>query len=433
MHLPRPFPSYDPGRFDQNTTRRLKVLDWVCLAFAVVLVVHFAVLVVHNIVVWDLYWDGASRGYLTQLSFAAAFLIIIQLFRFGYRVKLYAFFILIAVYVTYYAFEHRAGGSQFVLFATPCVTVFFIGTRRWIEVILVSLAAYTLAFHITIGIPWDVPIEEIAPSLIGQRIGLFYLNYNFSAFTWMLVIFGTGATMLLATFHAYREVERAEALIEAEHARSELLLQSLLPRSIAARLKYKPDEEVADEFDAVSILFADIVGFTNFASNRPASEVVHFLNAIFSQFDALAEKHQLEKIKTIGDEYMVAGGMPDPRDDHAWAVAEMALDMMRIVEEVSKDADYPVTLRIGLHTGPAVAGVIGRNKPFYDVWGDTINMASRMQSTGEPGRVQVTEDMMKALSSRYEFQSRGLVDVKGQGLVPSYFVQGAKRAEVAPR
>lgn len=416
-------PDYEKFGLDKDLSRRLTVLDRVSLIFSAVLIGHLFLLVVYNIQVWQLIVDGVISGYVMQASFAIAFLGVIPLYRLGYRTKLYTFFALIAFYVCYYAFAHRAAGSHFVLFAAPCVTVFFHGTRNWIEAVLVSFTAYALAFHVTIGIPWDMPPEDTTISLIFERISWFYIDYNFSAFTWMVVISATGVAMLLATFHAYKAVERAEQKLEAEYARSELLLQSLLPRSIAARLKYTPDEEVADKFDAVSILFADIVGFTSFASERSASDVVSFLNKIFSRFDNLAEKYGLEKIKTIGDEYMVAGGMPDPRDDHAWAIAQMALDMMRVIEEISEEIGHSVTLRIGLHTGPAVAGVIGRNKPFYDVWGDTINMASRMQSTGEPGRVQVTEEMMRALSRSYEFEPRGLVDVKGQGLVRSYFVR----------
>ncbi|CUK10459.1 Adenylate cyclase [Ruegeria denitrificans] len=222
----------------------------------------------------------------------------------------------------------------------------------------------------------------------------------------------------------YGKVEAQRVELEAEHARSEALLYSLLPEDIAARLKVEPNGTIADKLPQVAILFADIVDFTPRAAKLPPVEVVAFLNKIFSAFDSLAEKHGLEKVKTIGDAYMVAAGMPNPCNDPMRRVAEMALDMQRTVAQMSLDFAEGLQIRIGLDAGPVVAGVIGNRKPFYDVWGDTVNSASRMESNGEPGRIQVTSEVMQELVDEYEFELRGTVAVKGMGEVETWWLNG---------
>lgn len=199
-----------------------------------------------------------------------------------------------------------------------------------------------------------------------------------------------------------------------------------MPASIAARLKEKPEEIIADHYDSVAILFADIVDFTPRASRLPPAEVVGFLNRVFKEFDRLAAKHGLEKIKTVGDAYMVAGGMPDRHDGHEHAIAEMALDMLEATSRLSKATGEEIEVRIGIHVGPAIAGVIGTRKLFYDVWGDTVNTASRMESMGSPGRVQVTQAAVDLLSDSYAFETRGVVNVKGKGEMELYHLIGRK-------
>jgi adenylate cyclase len=171
------------------------------------------------------------------------------------------------------------------------------------------------------------------------------------------------------------------------------------------------------------VLFADIVGFTQLSASADPHDVLTLLNRLFSRFDELAERHGLEKIKTIGDAYMVVGGLPVPRDDHAEAVAEMALDMIREIESPA-DAAPPLQLRIGIDTGPVIAGVIGIRRFIYDVWGDTVNTASRMESHGLPGKIQVTERTYAALSDRYAFVERGVIDVKGRGPMRTWLLEG---------
>lgn len=217
-------------------------------------------------------------------------------------------------------------------------------------------------------------------------------------------------------------VARAEEALAVEHARSEALLQNLLPSEIAARLKAKPGEVIADGLPAVTLLFADIVGFTPRAAERSPDEVVDFLNRIFSRFDELSSEFGLEKIKTIGDAYMVAAGLPVPRDDHASVVAKMAVAMQEAVKNLSDELGEDILLRIGIHSGPAVAGVIGTSKVFYDVWGDTVNTASRMESNGAAGRIQVTSATRALLGDEFEFESRGLVQIKGIGEIETYWM-----------
>lgn len=226
----------------------------------------------------------------------------------------------------------------------------------------------------------------------------------------------------------YSKVETQRAELAAEHARSEALLYNLLPKDIAGRLKVEPERTIADSLPQVAILFADIVDFTPRASKLAPEDVVGFLNKIFSAFDQLANEHGLEKIKTIGDAYMVAAGIPSPCRDPVHRVAEMALDMQSTVAKLAQEFPEGLQVRIGLHTGPAVAGVIGNQKLFYDVWGETVNTASRMESHGDPGRIQVTTAAKEELDSDYIFVSRGTVDVKGVGEMETWWLTG-KRVE----
>jgi class 3 adenylate cyclase len=236
------------------------------------------------------------------------------------------------------------------------------------------------------------------------------------------------ATLLLGdAVHSRRALRRAYRLLEVERARSEGLLRNMLPEPIAGRLKQR-EEVIADAFGEVTVLFADIVDFTAHAARSPPVATVALLNELFSQFDALTETRGLEKIKTVGDAYMVAGGLPDPMPDHAGAVAELALEMLKVADRRSLPEGGPVRLRIGVASGPVVAGVIGRQRFSYDLWGDTVNTASRMQTTGVPGCIQVTERTRDLLGDRYLFRERGRIQVKGKGKMLTYFLSGRAAA-----
>jgi adenylate cyclase len=203
-------------------------------------------------------------------------------------------------------------------------------------------------------------------------------------------------------------------------AESDALLLNILPRSIADRLK-RGERVIADHYEAVTVLFADIVDFTPFAAAAPPARVVAVLNEIFSRFDALAEQHGLEKIKTIGDAYMLVAGAPTARPDHAPVVLEMALAMSAATESAEPLPGVPLRLRIGIASGPAVAGVIGQRKFSFDLWGDAVNLASRMESTGVPGMIQIAESTWQLCHDRYPFTPRD-VDVKGKGPMRTYLL-----------
>lgn len=228
--------------------------------------------------------------------------------------------------------------------------------------------------------------------------------------------------------HRLRRKEQAylEAL-EVERGKSESLLRNILPLRIAERLK-RGETTIVDSLSEVSVLFADVVGFSALTSQVSSVDLVRLLDDIFTEFDALAEAQGLEKIKTIGDAYMVVGGLPTPRDDHADAVAELALNMLACVKEGFGALPIPIQLRIGLNTGPVVAGIIGRSKFSYDLWGDTVNIASRMESLSVPGRIHVAEPVYLRLRDRYRFESRGMMEVKGKGKLPSWFLVGRNEA-----
>jgi adenylate cyclase len=210
---------------------------------------------------------------------------------------------------------------------------------------------------------------------------------------------------------------------DAAERRSERLLLNVLPEAIAARLK-RGEEPIADHYDDVSVLFADLAGFTVRSAQETPAETVAVLNEVFSVFDGLVGRYGLEKIRTIGDSYMVAAGAPVARPDHAHAICAMALDLKREVARLNAEHDWDLSFRIGINCGPAVAGIVGREKFHYDLWGDTVNIASRMESHGLPDQIQVTEAVYERLKDDFVFERRGLVEVKGKGTTLTYFVVG---------
>ncbi|MEG3954831.1 adenylate/guanylate cyclase domain-containing protein [Microcoleus sp. herbarium2] len=221
------------------------------------------------------------------------------------------------------------------------------------------------------------------------------------------------------------QLQAAYLQLELEQAKSEQLLLNVLPAAIALRLKAN-EHNIAESFAEVTVMFADIVGFTELSSRISATAVVEVLNDIFSAFDHLADRHGLEKIKTIGDAYMVVGGLPTPREDHAEAIANMAIDMLQEIRILSLEHSEPFSIRIGICSGPVVAGVIGLKKFIYDLWGDTVNIASRMESHGITGCIQVTAETYELLKNKYTFEKRGAIQVKGKGYMVTYLMTGKK-------
>ena len=230
-----------------------------------------------------------------------------------------------------------------------------------------------------------------------------------------------------------REAKRLYDRVVAEQKVSERLLFNVLPHSIAERLKGRHEiltggftGIIADRFETVTVLFADIVGFTKFSETVGAEIVVGVLNEIFTRFDVIADDRALEKIKTIGDSYMAAAGLPVPAEDHAIRAAHMALDMLAAMERFNESSGHRLQVRIGIDTGAAVAGVIGKRKFTYDLWGDVVNTASRMESHGVAGRIQITESTRQKLGEAFVLEERGPTDIKGKGEMRTWFLNGSK-------
>lgn len=252
-----------------------------------------------------------------------------------------------------------------------------------------------------------IPIEIIP----NDKIKIANLNTSFS-FALILVFF---------SFYIYTTFEKTEISYQLEYDKSEKLLQNILPNSIIKKLRENPDT-IAERYENCTVLFSDIVGFTGMSKSMTAVSVVSLLNDIFSKFDDIAEKYNLEKIKTIGDAYMIVGGLPEPNLNHAENVVRFALEMLEIISEYSKENNISLEIRIGINSGSAVAGVIGKKKFIYDLWGDSVNTASRMESHGLPGQIQVSESTYELLKDIFQFEDRGKIEVKGLGEVRSYLL-----------
>ena len=281
----------------------------------------------------------------------------------------------------------------------PGAAVVLIGLRpAFFNVILYVILAIVAALLD----PWAAAHAPVLPEWIRLTIGLI------SAIV-------PGLMVIFISLFLFRQVERSRHQADA-------LLRNILPSAVADRLK-TDSTLIAESFTEVTVLFADIVGFTVLSAAADPQDVVGLLNAIFTDFDRLADKHGLEKIKTIGDAYMVVGGLPTPRPDHAEAVVAFALEALATVKQHHAWGGQPVGIRIGINTGPTVAGVIGRRKFIYDLWGDTVNTASRMESFGLEDEIQVTQAVRDRLIGRYEFVPRGPIDVKGKGAMVTYILK----------
>jgi len=322
-------------------------------------------------------------------------------------------FVSLLICAVFFALVYMFGAKSGLNLALLVTTLLFIlecGTKRLIVMAVVASPMLFLFGALPIWFPEPGLFTDASPEL---------LNLIFMSNVANLV-----SVVLVCVLIILRRAEQAEDALAREFQRSESLLANLLPGVIAERLKRAPGKVIADEIPALTILFADIVGFTPRAASMQPEALVAFLNRIFSAFDELTAKHGLEKIKTIGDAYMVAGGMPVARPDHAHSVADIALEMLEVTARLSDETGDKIEIRIGLHTGKAVAGVIGSDKVFYDVWGDTVNTAARMESHGESGRIQVTDATRAALENDFAFEPRGIIDIKGKGPTETFWMTG---------
>jgi len=299
-------------------------------------------------------------------------------------------------------------GIQFYFLTAASISVLILGVDR------IKLAAVVAGIGavLTIILEFRVPVDNL-----DQPDWLRNLSF-------VLVVFSACFMVVATVWYALREIAHAEAAMEAEYERSESLLANILPAAVADRLKNPVVDVIADSYPDASVLFADIADFTRRASQTDPGQLVEFLNELYTGLDRLVDRHGLEKIKTSGDSYMVVSGVPDPRPDHLHALARLALDIADTIAGLRDPLGRPVSLRIGLATGPVVAGVVGNRRFFYDVWGDAVNLASRMESTGVSDRIQVPQDVRDRLSSDFEFEERGDIQVKGKGVMHTWFLVG---------
>ena len=323
-------------------------------------------------------------------------------------------------------FWHRfnALASPVVMATTVAITLFFfiseLGRDSGIQLNYIGSVAIAFAIFGLGHLRWVLFVTFIC--IVGHLSSYFlfetgrvqyavdeaFLNqiYILSAVSIMIVL-------ALIVWYAYSLAADAEA-------RSEALLLNVLPVSIAERLREEPDLIIADKFDEASVMFADIIGFTNLTRSMSAEDLVNMLNTVFSEFDAAAELAEVEKIKTIGDAYMAVSGVPEPNDDHAEKVLRFALDLQERLSRIAESENIDLDMRIGIATGPITAGVIGKSRFAYDVWSNTVNLASRLESNGEPGTIRVCPATYQAMRDRYEFEKWPVESLKGIGRTRSW-------------
>jgi class 3 adenylate cyclase len=377
--------------------------------------------------------------YTIPVSIAGHLLLLISFFVLGIYPLAIVNIFSIAIWVTAYIIGLR--GRQFEamfigiteILIHAVLAIYFLGWRSGFYIYIAGVISYIFLFpsrKLTVKILFsgglcllyialNIYTGHFPPVITVDPLVLtIFENYN-----GVILIFLIG----YMSYYYSKSATKVEKALDKELGRSDALLLNILPEQIAGRLRKSEGRvTIADRYSSVTVLFADIAGFTPFSAKNPPEKIVEILNEIFSMFDILCERHGLEKIKTIGDSYMLAGGLPVECADHTERVADMALDMIDTMEKLRTENGIPLCIRIGMSEGPVVAGVIGMKKFTYDLWGDTVNTASRMESHGEIGKVHVSESVYLALREKYKFTERGEIEVKGKGKVKTYFLAGRK-------
>ncbi len=365
-------------------------LVWILIFYYTSIMNLFYINIV-SILIWSLVIPISRKGYVL-LAFTLGVA----------EVIFHAFF---AVY--YLGWDY---GFQYYLILGALFAFFYEG-KIFIPLTIASLSAsFFILFYLFVQHMNPYPVD--AGAVLRH---FFYISNIFNSFL-----------VSSAGVFTYRiAVQKAEKTAEEERKKSEELLLNILPGSIVHRLK-EDRSVIADHFEEGTILFADLAGFTKWSEKISPSELVTVLNSIFSKFDAAVSRRGLEKIKTIGDAYMAAGGFPSLKGDHVLAVTELAGEMMEILKTLNKENNTDFHIRIGIHTGPVVAGVIGTSKFLYDVWGDTVNTASRLESHGLPDQIHISLPVFEAVSGEYEAEARGLIEIKGKEPMHTYFLRKKK-------
>ncbi|GAB7141587.1 adenylate/guanylate cyclase domain-containing protein [Mycobacterium riyadhense] len=390
-----------------SAARRTRVLNIAAWMAATVSVSFVAA----QLFIDEWFWQVISIDAAAALVFAA----VPMLHRFGELAAAMTFIgaAYVAIFASCWALG-TASGAQLFFLVGACLVVLLLG----IEHIVLASGLAAIAAGLIIASEFLIPRSTGLRPVWAQSMGF------------VITTVSACVVVVVTVWFALRDTARAESAMEAQYERSEALLANILPASIADRLKEPERTIIADRYDEASVLFADIVGFTERASSTAPADLVRFLNRLYSAFDALVDKHELEKIKVSGDSYMVVSGVPRPRPDHVHALADCALDMAAVAAEMEDPHDRSVPLRVGLATGPVVAGVVGSRRFFYDVWGDAVNVASRMESTDSVGQIQVPDDVYERLKDDFVLHERGHINVKGKGIMRTWYLIGRKAVEV---
>ena len=400
--------SYGTERYPPKIARRLCVLNFGCWAVASMAmafaIVYLPAVKLRTVVIID-------------VVMAAVVAAIPLLHRVGPRAAPTAFLLVgyLGSFIVCFLLGTDSGMQMQYMAYTACA-VLILGLEPLYLPIVFGVLALALTIALEVFAPRDAGLlsrEAMLASFIGCATG-------------------TGVIMFAVVFYAVRTATRAELAAESEYQKSECLLLNILPAAVADRLKTPTSQVIADKYEDASVLFADLAGSTAAASAVAPAHVVMFLNRIFTAFDCLVERHGLEKIKTTGDGYVVVSGVPVTRPDHATALIQFAIEMLVAAAHIQDLHGHELSIRIGIASGPVVAGVVGTKKFFYDVWGDTVNVASRMESTGLPGRIQVSAETYERVKDKFECESRGPIDVKGKGKIATWFVIGTKKSGSVP-
>jgi adenylate cyclase len=364
---------------------------------------------------------SASLPFAFQLASLGTLLVYLWTLNFSmFRAAQLGFFLFVP-FVVQWSIGNFVSGSGVILWGllAPVGAVLLYSGREsapWFFAYMVFLLLTGYVDYDLAGVPYKGPHVALATT-----IAFFALNFAaMSALVYSLLRFA-----FAERDKSRLRQEQAHALLEAEQEKSERLLLNVLPKPVAERLK-RSQEPIADGFPAATVMFADIVGFTQIASRLEPVQIFALLNRLFSEFDNLAERHGLEKIKTIGDAYMVAGGLNQAEGDYCAAVADLALEMREVVAREPASDGQTLALRTGIASGPVVAGVVGNKKFIYDLWGDTVNLANRITTENQAGMIQVDERTYENLASRYEFEPARTLDLKGKGATRVYRLKGRR-------
>jgi len=387
--------------YPEKVARRLRIVNIVCLlAFALI-----AFRAVQRLLDPD---PALFRHGLIAAGVATCFATIPLLHRLNSAAALLAVIILVYVDAFRVSWEAGTGGAYWLAyFAAIAAASLLLGGERWLLSAVLAVLAGTAIIALHALTPFNragIPTDE------------FFRGYTLPNLIYYVIL------VFAVVQYGAAQIERAERQAETERERSDQLLANILPKAVAERLRLEPGATIAERHDEASVLFADMAGFTARAAQLSPERLVAFLDEVYSAFDVLVERHGLEKIKTSGDAYMVVSGVPRRRQDHALALAVLALGMIDAARNSGSE------IRVGIASGPVVAGVVGKRRFFYDVWGDTVNLAARLEASGAAGRIQVSRSAYEHLRHAFELEARGPIDLKGLGRTETWYLLGPLRA-----